>query len=246
MLYRKLNLPTAQRAMIASVVLAGAVLCGGVASAASLNTTSSTSDQQRLQNIITKGNEEIMRRFNTLGRLTTKINDAQHLTQYDKSTLTTEVSTTTSGLTTLKGQLDGATKVAVARNDANDIYTEYRVYYLVAPKVYLIKVADDQQVVQDKLTTMSGKLQARITAEQKAGKDVTTLQNDLNNMNNQIAAAHSISSKIESSTINLTPTDYNNDHSILSGDNVQLKNAHSDDQAAYTDAKNIVSILKTM
>jgi len=238
--------------MVAAVVLCGgALLTTGVAKAtnvttASATTTTTATQQQKLQTIIAKGDQEINRRLATLNTLTNKINAANKLTASDKTALINEVNNTISGLTALKIQLDGETTITAAKTDVQNIYLEYRVYALVAPKVNLIKVADDQQVAEAKLTTLAQKLQARITADKQAGKDVTSLQNELNDMTNNINAAQSISSSIESSVINLQPTDYNNDHSILSGDNVKLANAHSDNVKALADAKNIVSGLKSL
>jgi hypothetical protein len=250
------HLKTSQAALAATILVSGTMLLGGIASAAtsvtanasassgsSKTSTATANQQQRVQNIITKGNEEIERRLTTLGTLNTKITAATHLNSSDKATLSSEVSTTISGLTSLKATLDADTTVSSAHTDAESIYTEYRVYALVAPKVGLIKVADDQQVVQGMLTTMSGKLQTRITAEQQAGKSVTTLQSELTDMDNQIAAASTISKGIESSVITLQPSDYNSNHAVLSGDNTQLKTAHSDDQNALTDAHEIASAL---
>ena len=222
-----------------------------VSTAATTNTTSTSttltaSQQQHLQNIISKGNQEITRRLATLSTLSTKITDATKLTTSDQTTLANEVSTTTSGLTTLKTQLDGETTLEGAIADATSVVTEYRVYALVAPKITLIKVADDQQTVETRLSSLSEQLQTRIGADQEAGKDVATLQSDLTDMNKQLTASQQISSSIETKVISLQPTDYNSDHTILSGDNTQLKTAHDDNVTAYNDAKSIISGLKTL
>lgn len=226
------------------------LLTGPVSAAASTatgtNSAPSATSQQRLQTIISKGDQEITRRLATLSSLTSKISAATKLTTSDKTTLSGEVSSTTSGLTSLKTQLDGETTVSAARTDVQSIYNEYRVYALVAPKVNLVKVADDQQVVQGKLTALTQKLQSRITSDQQAGKDVSTLQTELNDMTSKTQAARTISANIENSVIALQPTDYNSNHALLSGDNTQLKTARNDDQAATTDAKNIVSALKSL
>ena len=230
-----------------ATVLGTAVILGGVANAQTpSSSTSSTTDQQHIQNIISKGDQEITRRQTTLNTLTDKINAATKLTSSDKTTLSNEVSTTISGLTTLKSQLDAATTLSNAKTDAQDIYTEYRVYAVVAPKVNLVKEADDQQTTEAKLTTLAQKLQSRITADQQAGKDVTTLQSELSDMTSKTNAAQSISSNVETTVITVEPTDYNSNHAVLSGDAAQLKTAHADNQAADTDAKNIVSGLKNL
>jgi hypothetical protein len=233
------------RLMALSLPIAALVatpLLGTVAGAESV----ATANQSRLPVIISKGDQEITRRLTTLSSLTSKINAATKLTASDKTTLTNEVNSTISGLTTLKSQLDAETTVAAAKIDVANIYSEYRVYALVAPKVGLIKVADDQQVVESKLTALSTKLQARITADQTAGKDVTALQADLTDLNAKVSASQTISSNIESSVINLEPTDYNSNHAVLTGDSAQLKNAHTDNVAASTDAKNIITGLKAL
>lgn len=240
------------------VLFSGVMFVAGVANADALKASVDTKvigtpvkttvsvNTTRLQNIISKGDQEIERRLTTLNTLTSKINAATKLTASDKTTLSNEVSTTISGLTSLKTQLDASTTVTVAVGNAQDIYTEYRVYALVAPKIDLIKVADDQQAVEAKLTALAQKLQTRIAAEQQAGKNVTTLQSELTDMNAKIAASQAISLNIESTVINLEPSDYNSNHAVLSGDNTQLKTAHNDNAAADTDAKNIVAALKSL
>jgi hypothetical protein len=202
--------------------------------------------QARLQLIISKGNQEIERRLATLSTLTNKVNSATKLSASDKTTLSDEVSSTISGLTSLKVTLDADNTTTAAITDAQSIYTEYRVYALVAPKVNLIKVADDQQVVEGNLTTLSQKLQTRISADQTAGKDVTTMQGELADMQSRATAAQAISSNIESTVINIQPSDYNSNHSVLTGDNTQLKTAHNDDMASVTDAKDIAAALKSL
>jgi len=213
---------------------------------AQTGTSLTAAQQQRLQTIISKGDQEITRRLTTLNTLMSKINAATRLTASDKAALSNEVTTTISGLTSLKTTLDAETTLTAARTDVQSIYTEYRVYALVAPKIGLIKVADDQQVVESKLTALAQKLQTRITALQQAGKDVSSLQASLSDMTSKTAAAQAISSQIQSKVINLQPTDYNSDHALLSGDRDQLKTAHDDNQTAYNDAKTIVASLKTM
>lgn len=227
--------------------VAGVSLSGGIAHAAAADTnTASTTDQQHLQTIISKGDQEITRRLATLNTLDSKINAATKLNATDKSYLTAEVNGEITGLTTLKTKLDADTTLAAARADAQSIFNEYRVYALVAPKVSLVKVADDQQVVEGKLTALIQKLQTRINTAKSNGKDVTTLQNQLNDLTTQVNNAQSISSSIEQKVLTLQPSDYDSNHAILSGDSTQLKAAHSDNEAAYNDAKNIISELKNL
>jgi hypothetical protein len=210
------------------------------------NGTTTAADQAKLQLIINRGNSEIGRRLATLQTLSSKISSATKLTANDKVTLNDEVSNEVSGLTSLKTKLDADTTVIDARTDAQSIITDYRVYALVAPKVNLVKTADDQQVAESKLSALVPKLQTRINSAQSAGKNVTALQSGLADMTKQITAAQAISAKIEASVIDLQPTDYNSNHKVLSGDRDQLKTAQTDIQAAVSDATTIVSGLKNL
>jgi hypothetical protein len=215
------------------------------ANASANSTSTSTSNEKaRLQNIISKGDQEIARRLASLSMFLSKINAATKLTASDKATLTAEVNATIDGLNALKVKLDGETTVAAARTDAQSIYTEYRVYALVAPKVALVKVADDQQVAEQKLQTLIQKFQTRLNAAKAKGKNVSALETTLSDMTQKVNASASVSSAVQTKVIDLQPTDYNNDHAILSGDSAQLKAAHADNVAAYQDAKQIVAGLK--
>jgi hypothetical protein len=228
-------------------LLAGVSMLALTASPVLAATTTHTAAQQaRLQTIISKGNQEIARRLATLGTLSSKLNAATKLSAADKASLTSEVATATSGLTSLKTQLDAETTVAGASQDAQSIISGYRVYALVVPKVHLVKQADDEQSTDTKLTALAAKLQTRLTTAQKAGKNVTAVQAQLTDLLAKVSAAQSIASGIETDVVGLKPTDFNSNHSVLSGDAAQLKTAHADNQAAYQDAKSIVAGIKAL
>ncbi|HWT40757.1 MAG TPA: hypothetical protein VN081_05860 [Dongiaceae bacterium] len=245
-------------ASLALLPVAGSVFAvDGTTSPTTTTTTTQTKDQTtsttltdtqkaRLQLIISKGDAEITRRLTSLKTLTDRINGAIKLTAADKTALTNEVNSAITGLTALKTQLDSETTLTGAKTDVENIYSQYRVYALLGPKIGLIRTADDQQAVEAKLQTLAGKLQTRITTAKQAGKDVTALQTQLDDLTAKITASLAISSKVESTVITLEPTDYNSDHTVLSGYNDQLKTARTDNQAAMADAKAIVAGLKTL
>lgn len=247
-----MNLTTIQRAGLLLATAVGtlsltATPAGAIASNAAAKAANQTANQQaRVQRIITRGNSEISRRLTTLNTLGSKISSATKLGSADQASLSSEVSTEISGLNSLKTTLDAETTVDGAQTDAQSIINGYRVYALVVPKVNLVKTADDQQVAEGKLTDLAAKLQTRITAAQADGKSVTSIQGALTEMTSHITAAQAISSQIEASVINLQPSDYNTNHSVLSGDRDQLKTAQTDLQAAVTSATTIISELKAL
>jgi hypothetical protein len=112
------------------------------------------------------------------------------------------------------------------------------------PKIWLVSTADGQQLTETKLTTLSQNLQSRITADQQAGLNVSSVQSQLNSVNTLVSTAQGISSNMEQTVIGLQPSDYNSDKTVLSGDLAKLKTANTDLQNAYTNDKTIVSDLE--
>jgi hypothetical protein len=200
--------------------------------------TSSTSSTAKLATIISRGTTEITRRLGTLTTLNEKLSSATELTTNDKATLSTEITNEISGLTALKTTLDSETTVAAATVDAENIFSEYRVYALITPQVLIIKTADDQQATQAKLSSLATALSSHLTSQSSPA-----IQADLVAMASMISSAHAISSVTESSVITLTPADYNTSHTILSGNYAQLKIAQTDDTTAATDAQAIITSL---
>lgn len=205
-----------------------------------------TAQQDRLTVIKTRGDQEISRRLSELSKLTAVINNATKLTASDKSALSSEISGAVSGLTALKTTLDNETTLDAARTDAQSILTEYRVFALVMPKVHLLKIADDQVAAATKLSDAAIKLQTRLKSLKTSGKDVTALQATLDDMTTNIASAQKISSTIQSSISSLQPTDYNSNHSVLVGDNAQLKASHASLVKARQDAQTVLEGIKSL
>jgi len=221
------------------IVMIGVLLPAQTTFAVVQTTTDTT--QTRLDAIKTKGSQEIDRRLAKLNTLGTKIAAATKISATDKTALTTQVTTEITGLTMLKTTLNAQTTLAAAKTDAQSIISGYRVYALIVPKVYLIKVADDQQVNEAKIAALIPKLQTALTNAKNIGKNVATLQTQLDDATSKQQAAQTISSTIETKVVTLQPSDYNSDHAILSGDRDQLVMARAnlktavDDMAAVRD-----------
>jgi hypothetical protein len=168
------------------------------------------------------------------------------MTPADTTSLTNEITTEITGLATLEGTLKNETTVTAALADVQSIFTEFRVYALIDPKVRLIKAADDQQTIEATLTDLATKLQARITKDKAAGKDVTSLESTLASLNSQLVTAQPMSSDVETKVIGLQPSDYNTDHTILEQYDTELKTAHADCVTAHTDALTVINGLTAL
>jgi hypothetical protein len=209
-------------------------------------TAAAGADSKRLTTIKTKGDAELGRRVDTLAKLLISISSATKLSASSKAALSEQVSDESVALAGLRVKLAAETSVASALDDVKTMVTEYRVYALVAPKVQLIVAADDEQAVETKLFALQAKLITRLDNARTAGKDVTALQAKLDDLTASVTDAQALSSGVEASVLPLQPTDYDNDHAILSGQRDKLTTAKTDAQAAFTDAKAIVAGLKKL
>lgn len=208
--------------------------------------TKTPSSNARLSLIISKGDQEIERRLAKLNKLSERISSALKLTASDKATLTKQVTDEIAGLTALKAKLAAETTVAGASADAKQIVTDYRVYALIVPKVALVRVSNDQQLVEQKLTIAIQKLQSKVTAAKDAGNDVAALQAKLDDASAKVQAAVTLSTGVQKKVINLQPSDYNSDHAILVGTRAQLLTARTNNTTALSDIKFVNGGLKQL
>lgn len=243
--HRIINLVAA--ALLAPLVMTAGAQAATRSGADSTNATSqAATEATHLANIKTRGSAEIDRRLTSLNGLIAKINGATKLSATSKASLVSEVNAEITDLTALRVKLNAETTISAAAADVSSMVTEYRVYALIMPKVALVRTADDQLAAEAKLAALVTKISSRLTQAQTAGKNIATLSATLTDMQAKLAAAQAISTKVETSVLALLPTDYNTNHTVLGGYRDQLKTAHADNQAAYNDAKTIITSLKTL
>ncbi|HEX7963906.1 MAG TPA: hypothetical protein VF466_04945 [Candidatus Saccharimonadales bacterium] len=235
-------------ALLPAAVVAGAGVDRTSATTRPQTSTNTDSSQSatRLNNIKTKGNAEIDRRLSTLNTLITVIAASAHLSKDNQTALSNQVSTEVEALGQLRIKLDAETTVAGAASDVSSMITEYRVYALIVPKVRLLKTADDQLVVEQKLSDLATKLNTRLSQTESSAEGVSALRTKLDQLNTSISDAKALTQSAESGVLPLQPSDYDTDHAILSRYRDQLGAAHLDNQDSYKLAKDIVTGLKQM
>jgi hypothetical protein len=192
------------------------------------------------------GNCEINRRFVTLTALSSKISASKVMTSADAAALQSEISSTRSGLTALKATIDAETSIPVLKLDIVRIATQFRVYLLVVPQVHLVNAADAVAIAQTKFATVNTNLQARINAENTAGKNTAAAQADLDAMNASVTAAANLASPLPAALLPLTPVEYNGGTAgpILANARTALGQARDDLKSALADAKACRDALK--
>jgi hypothetical protein len=147
------------------------------------------------------GDCEINRRFDTLTDLTARINASKVMTPGDASALKSEISSTRSGLTSLKATIDSETSLPALRADIVKIAADYRVYLLVVPQVNLVNGADGVVATGARFGDVNTKLAARIAAAKAAGKDTTKAQADHDAMNLAVTKAVGLDSPLPAALV---------------------------------------------
>ncbi len=155
------------------------------------------------------GDCEIERRATTLARLTTFISASTALTAAHKSALEARVGETSSGLVSLKAAIDAEVSIAVLKVRVVEIATQFRVYDLVAPQVYLTSAADGVAAVAVQLEKVSTDLAGRISKANAAGKDTMAAAAALQSMTVATATAAGLASPLPERLVALTPAQFN-------------------------------------
>jgi hypothetical protein len=184
---------------------------------------------------------------NRLQRLTTLqnlVNASQHVTSDHRSTLTSQLSSASSGLTALKSKIAGDTDPTTLRSDCRSIVDDYHIYVLVSPKVREVLVADLETDIAARLNTIAAKIQTRIDDAKTKGKDETTAQSDLDQMKAQVASAQSAVGGVASSVIGLLASDWPGAHDTLAAGRQSLRTGRDDLRTARNDGWNAVIALK--
>jgi hypothetical protein len=185
------------------------------------------------------GNCEINRRFVTLTALSSAITASKVMTPSDAAALQGEISSTRSGLTSLKTTIDSETVVLALRADIVKIATDYRVYLLVVPQVHLVNASDGILATQTRFTDLNTKLSARIATAKAAGKDTKAAQADLDAMNAAVAKAIGLATPLPAALLALTPAQYNGGTAgpLLSNARAAIVSARDDLKSAVAAAQ---------
>lgn len=199
---------------------------------------------QKMENLKTRANNEIDRRITSLNGLITRIGALKKISQEQKNLYITQVQAEVTNLTSLKAKINTDTDLVTLKTDVQSIVKSYRVYLLFMPKIRLLAASDTLNITADNLSTLSAKLQVRITEEKTKGKDVTSLEASLSDMQTKILDARTQSQAIIVIITPLTPDGYPANKTELEKARTMLKTGHNDLIKARQDAKNIIQGLK--
>ena len=244
--------------LLSTTVIAGSVLASSAPSAASVTpaattasaacatewTTAHTSPSVAALKVV--GDCEVDRRLATIATMRTEIGNAAAMTADHKAALTATLDADQSGLGTLRTTIDGDTTVLALRTDIHRIFTDYRVYAVVARQVRLVRGDDAVAAATARLDAGAAKLQAAITKAKGNGKDTTVAETQLAAMQAAIADARAQIDGDAAGVLSQTPAGFNAGTAgpVLDAARTSIKSARADAATALAAGKAAIASLK--
>jgi hypothetical protein len=242
---------TKKMSMSVGAFVTGAAMIASFAVAvpAFAQTGNGAAAQNQPARIIARSDTAITARITALNALATRVANAKNVDATTKANISSSIQTNISGLTTLKAKIDGETDATTLKADEKLITGSFRIYALIIPQGWIVASADRVTTVAGLLTTISGKIETRITTAQTAGHDVTALRTALADLNAKVTDAKNQSAAAVAGISGLTPDQGNqtlmqSNTAALKAARADIKTASQDFKAAREDAKTIIAALK--
>lgn len=196
-----------------------------------------------------KAGQEIDRRVTNLNDLLSRVDGIKNLSASDKSSISSAITNQVNGLTQFKSKIAADADLAAMKADVKSITDAYRIYALVLPQVRIIAAADRVVTVAAGMQELAAKLEARISAAQSAGTDMTAAANTYADYNAKIADAGAQAQAAVNGIATLVPD--NGDKAKMAANTAALKAARTaivaaqkDLAAARKDAATIIAAVK--
>ena len=178
-----------------------------------------------------------------------RIDAAVKLSADEKADLKASIDNVISQLTALKAQIGTDTSTTTLKADAGSITKAYRVYMLVLPQAAIASASDRALAIITQMSALETKLEARISAAQSAGTDVSAMNTALSDFKAKVADAQSNANAAAAEVKDLSAD--NGDQATASANTSALKDARAkletarqDLKTAYADAKTIAGDVK--
>lgn len=192
-----------------------------------------------------RAGKEVTRRLTALQELLTRINAAERLSATVKTSITTEIQKEIDALTAFQTKLEAGT-LTTLETDIQTIRNSYNTYGLLMQKVHIFVAAEKLLKTTDLMSTQASGLQAKITAAQQAGNDVTELQKLLADMEGNITDAKTQAENAITTITPLTAAGYPGNKTQLQSAREMLRTGRQSLLAARGDANQIIRTLLKM
>ncbi len=179
-----------------------------------------------------RADAEINKRIESFNKVLTRFGQMKKLSSTEQASLKATIDAQIASLTALKAKID-ADATTTLKEDIKSITKGFRTYVLVLPQSRVLAAADRIQGVVSQMNTIDTKLQARITAAQTVGKDVSAANTAYADFHAKISDASAQATAAVSMTSGLKPD--NGDATIAASNKTALSGAADKIKAATKD-----------
>lgn len=191
---------------------------------------------------------EIDRRIDALTKQTDRIGGMKRVATSTKTALGTTAQAQIAALEDLKARIAADSSTTTLKANIQSIGKSYRIFALVMPQSAIAAAVDRINTLADLMTTMSGKLAARIADSSASDSDKAAAHAALNDFNSKVASAKTKAQSALSSVTTLKPD--NGDASTQAGNKAALEAARASIKEAQNllieARKNISTIVSTV
>jgi hypothetical protein len=194
----------------------------------------------------TRALEAIDKRLATIDDLEAAIDRSQTVHPGHAGQLNGELRGSAAGLESLAGKIRAADDIETLRELIPQIFEDYRIYAVVAPKVHLVLAADAAGAVADRLQEATGSLGDVLNRLEENGIDVAEAEALLIEMERLVAAGAGSAAVVPGMVLGLTPADYPGSTETLRSAQAKLQSAGADLRAAGENAREIVRFIRSV
>jgi hypothetical protein len=199
-----------------------------------------------IEKIKARALEAIEKRLTTIDDLERAINRSENIDPDHAEQLLGELRTSAAGLESLAGAIRAAEDLETLRVLIPQIFEDYRIYAVAAPKVHLVVAADAAGAIADRLGEATDSLGAVLDRLEEQNIEVADAQALLTEMERLVASGSESAAKVPGMVLGLTPADYPGSTKVLRSAQAGLQSAGADLRAAGETAHEIVRFIKSV
>ena len=240
------GLPGVAAAQDASTDEPPAVVQDREAAQADRQATRAETEARWVEAVKARALEATDKRLATIDDLQAAIDRSQTVEPDHAGRLKGELQSSQSGLEALARKIDDADDLTTLRDLVPQIFENYRIYAVVAPKVHLVLAGDAGTAVAARLDEAADRLGEALDRLEESGVDVSDAEALLAEMQRLVASGGDAAASVPDVVIGLKPSDYPESTEVLRSAHEVMKSARSDLRTAGESAHEIVRFIKSV
>lgn len=186
---------------------------------------------------------QLAARQQRLSNLTSEVSKAEHLSSADRATLSSDLSSETTGIDALVAKVPNDTTWAELQADAKAMVVDYRVYVVMSPQVHETIAADTATTIEQRVQAAEPQIEALIKYEQSQGKNVDAAQTAYEGLVVEINQAAHDTAGVSALVLAQTPAGYPGNAPIFTNARSNLDQARTALHTARGDLHTIAKVL---